>query len=97
MVLSVISPAGTMSHTARGALSLPTISLERGGGLRAVLFQQRAGGLRRIVAHDFMAAAHQTLRHIRAHPAETDHCDFHTLQPCSRERITPSISRIRGV
>jgi hypothetical protein len=20
---------------------------------------------------------HQTLRHIRAHPAETDHCNFH--------------------
>jgi hypothetical protein len=34
-----------------------------------------------------VAATHQPLRHIRAHPAETNHCNFHALQPSSRERI----------
>ncbi len=59
MVLSVIAPAGTISQTARGALSFGDHLLERGGGLRAILFEQCARRFGRIVAHDLVAAAHQ--------------------------------------
>ncbi len=60
---------------------------ERGRRLGTLAFEELARGLRRIVADDAVSAAHQTLRHVRTHPAETNHGEFHRVQPSSRERL----------
>ena len=99
MVLSVICAGRHHQPYHPRRLQFGDHLLERGRGLRALLFQQRAGRRGRIVADDLVTAAHQPLRHVRAHAAETNHCNFHTLQPVYRAEQyigRRGISRIRG-
>ncbi len=78
IVLSVTSPAGTISHNDPRRLELGDQRVERGGGSRALLLDQLAGCFRRIETDHLMAAAQQPLRHVGAHAAKTNHRNFHS-------------------
>src|SRR3989441_7771944 len=52
--------------------------VERGGGDGAGLLREGVTRLRRGGVHaDLVSTAHQAARHVRAHPAKTDHSQLH--------------------
>jgi hypothetical protein len=52
---------------------------KRGCGAGALGFERAARRLGRVVADDLMAAAHESLGHVRAHASQTDHGKFHSV------------------
>ena len=72
-MLSVISPAGTITQTARGLLELGDEVVERVGAGRALAGQllDRVGV--DVVDDALVAVAHQPADEVGAHPAESDH------------------------
>ena len=76
-VFSVISPAGTITQTERGALSFAARSSQRGGALGALAGQRGDRVGVDVVGDDLVAVAHQAARHVGAHAAEADDSQFH--------------------
>ena len=89
IVLSVISPAGTITQTVRGFSSFADEVLERRPRRRAVggerLHRVRAD----VVADAAVAVAHQPPDDARAHPAEPDHPELH--RHCPSPWSAPSV------
>ena len=76
-VLSVISPAGTITQTARGLDELGDEVVERVGAGRP-LAGERGDGVRVDVEDDaLVAVAHQAPHEVRSHPSESDHSELH--------------------
>ena len=76
-VLSVISPAGTITQAARGLLELGDEVLERVGAGRALAGERRDRVGVDVVDDALVAVAHQPADEVRAHPPEADHAELH--------------------
>ena len=87
MVLSVISPAGTMVQTTRGAASFSTSSarLSDVGDVRVV-----------VETDDLVPGGADPLAHVAAHPAETDKAELHGVPPRCACSLQLSISGLPG-
>ena len=85
-VFSVISPAGTITQTARGALSFAARSSQRGGALGALAGERRDRVGVDVVGDDPVPVAHQPARHVGAHPAEPDDSQLHAPDPMRTRR-----------
>ncbi len=70
---SVISPAGTITHAARGLIKLGDEVVKRvgAGGTLAGELRDRVGV--DVEDHALVAVAHQPPDEVRAHPSESDH------------------------
>ena len=73
IVLSVISPAGTITQTARGFSSLAANSCERVSAIDALGGERINSVGADVVADTAVAVAHQAPHDVGAHPAESDH------------------------
>ena len=76
-VVSVISPAGTITQAARGALQLGDEVVERVGAGRALAGQRRDRVGVDVVDDALVAVAHQPADDVGAHPPESDHAELH--------------------
>ena len=85
IVSSTGLPAGTMIHTTRGAVSFDTTSAGAVAPSAPRLDVFLNGRGRSIEYNHAVAASHQPLRHVAAHPAEADHCELHRLSVLSVE------------
>ena len=74
---SVISPAGTITQTARGFSSFGANSVERGRAVGAVGLERRDGVREDVVADAAVPVAHEPPDDAGAHPAEPDHPELH--------------------
>ena len=88
MAASVAAPAGSITHTTRGAASAFTRSAEAGCRRRA-LGRQRAPRLRiAVVDHAGVPMPHEPPGDVGAHAPEPHHADLHvvsllcSLSPC---------------
>ena len=91
-VFSVISPAGTITQTARGALSFEASSSseEAPSAPSPASVVDRVGV--DVVDDAAVAVAHQPAGHVGAHPAEPDHSEFHA-RPLPRLRAPDPMRR----
>ncbi len=90
-VLSVISPAGTITQTARGCVELGDEVVERVGAGGA-LAGERGDRVRVDVVDDaLVAVAHQAAHDVRAHPSESDHPELHRHRILSAVRQATSL------
>ena len=76
-VLSVISPAGTITHAARGLVELGDEVVERVGAGRALAGERRDRVGVDVEDDALVAVAHQPPDEVRAHPSESDHPKLH--------------------
>ena len=80
-VLSVISPAGTMTQTARGLSSLATKSSSESAPVAPSPASVDDGVGVDVVDDALVAVAHQPANDVRAHPPEADHAELHGADP----------------
>ena len=76
---SVISPAGTITQTERGALSFAARSSSEEAPSAPSPGQGRDRVGVDVVGDDLVAVPHQAARHVGAHPAEADDPEFHQI------------------
>ena len=75
-VLSVTSPAGTISQKVRGAFNLATSASSEAADSRALPLDRAARRLGGIESHHPVTAAQQSLRHVGTHPARDQSSQF---------------------